>query len=403
MTSEPDSTPRRRPPTIDLTAQEIETARQPGSSQDSADAAKDHATADAAGGHGDRHSFRRAAPYALAGAVGAIVLTAVIAGFWFAGFVPAREAAPPLATPAAPNTRTTTTATDEISSRLDKIQQALLAPRPGSDDGLGSRVAAAEAQTKSLNDSLAALTRRIDEIAATAQGALAQAKAASAAAQEAKNAAQAGVQRGDIDALANRIGTLENAVKSLSASTDAARRSSTADDRAARVTVAAETLRSAVERGVPYQAELAVVKSLGADANATAPLAPFAADGIPSAAALGRELAALAPALLRASGAAPNDGSFLGRLEAHAQQLVRVTPLDAPAGDDASSIIARSNADATRGDIAAALTDIGRLPDAARAVAESWVREATGREAAIAASRRIAADALAALGSPASQ
>ena len=404
MTSEPDSTPRRRPPTIDLTAEEVETARQPGSSQNSGDAANDHATGDAAGGRGDRSPFRRATPYALGGAAGAIVVAGIIAGFWFAGFVPAREAAAPVVTPAAPGTRTA--ATDDISSRLDKIQQALLAPRPAPDDGLGNRVAAAEAQTKSLNEQLGALTRRIDEIAATSQSALAQAKAVSAAAQEAKNAAQAGVPRGDVDALANRIAGLDSAVKSLStlvASTDAAQHTSSADDRAARAAVAAEALRAAVERGVPYQAELAAVKSLGADPNVTAPLASFATNGIRAAAALGRELAALTPALLRASGAAPNEGSFLGRLEAHAQQLVRVTPLDAPAGDDPASVIARINADALRGDIAAALADIGRLPDAARSVAENWVKKAEAREAAIAASRRIAADALAALGSPASQ
>ena len=118
---------------------------------------------------------------------------------------------------------------------------------------------------------------------------------------------------------------------------------------------------------------------------------------------MARELAALTPALLRASGAAPSESSFLGRLEAHAQNLVRVTPIDAPAGDDPSSVIARINADATRGDIAAALADIARLPDAARAAAEHWVKKAEAREAAIAASRRIAADALAALGKPASQ
>ena len=293
-------------------------------------------------------------------------------GFWFAGFVPARETAAPLVTPAAQGA--TTQATDEISSRLDKIQQAVQAPRPAPDGALGNRVSAAEAQTKSLSDSLVALSRRIDEIAASSQSALAQAKAAASAAQEAKTAAQAGVQRGDVDALASRLAALESAVKSLSASTDAAQRTSSADDRAARATVAAEALRAAVERGVPYQDELAAVKSLGADPNATAPLAPFAADGIPSAAALGRELAALTPALLRASGAAPSDGSFLGRLEAHAQHLVRVTPLDAPAGDDPSSVIARINADAARGDIAAALADIGRLPDAARAAAETGSR-----------------------------
>jgi hypothetical protein len=182
-----------------------------------------------------------------------------------------------------------------------------------------------------------------------------------------------------------------------------ARRPASADDRAARTTVAAEALRAAVERGVPYQAELAAVKSLGVEDSALAPLEPFAADGIPSVAVLARELTALTPALVRASGAAPSEDSFLGRLQANAQKLVRVTPVDAPPGDDSGAIIARIDVDARRSDIAAALAEIARLPDAARSLASAWVKKAEAREAAIAASRRIAADALAALGKPPQQ
>ncbi len=43
MTSEPDSTPRRRPPTIDLTAKEVETP-EPDSTEGSAAAAAEDRT-----------------------------------------------------------------------------------------------------------------------------------------------------------------------------------------------------------------------------------------------------------------------------------------------------------------------------------------------------------------------
>ena len=121
---------------------------------------------------------------------------------------------------------------------------------------------------------------------------------------------------------------------------------------------------------------------------------------------LGRELGALTPALYRATEAEPSNDSFLARLESHAQRLVRITPIGtaaAPAGDDPASVIARINAAAARGDSAAALADIAKLPDVARALADGWVKKAQAREAAIAASRRIAADALAALSKPVSQ
>jgi hypothetical protein len=391
--SEPDSSQRRRPPTIDLTAKEVENEGA-GSSQNSA-------AADGAGrGAASSPHPNYARHYAIGILVGVIAAAIIIGGLWVAGFVPTRETANP------PSARAMTgpAASDEISSRLDKIQRALQAPRP--DDAVSARVMQAEAQTKVLNDALAALTHRVDDLAAASQNALTQAKGAVATADAAKNAAQASAQHGDIDALAKRIAALEDAVKSLTA--DLARRPSTTDDKAARATLAAEALRAAVERSVPYEAELAAVKSLGADQSAVAALAPFAADGVPSAATLGHELAVLIPALRRASEIVPRDGSILGRLEASAQKLVRVTPLDAsavpgPVGDDPSSVIGRISAEAGRGDVAAALSDIARLPDAARAPAQAWVKKAEAREAAIAASRRIAADALAALAKPAAQ
>jgi hypothetical protein len=401
MTSEPDSN-RRRPPTIDLTAKEVETA-------------PDEATATASsngqqGGPGSSSPFSaRALPYAVGAAVGAVVVAAIVAGVWALGWVPAREVPREAAAPnvpvasSAPIASNAKIADDDLSSRLEKIEQSLKTPR--TDEAMVGRVTAAEAQvqaqTRALADQLAALSRRVDEVAASSQAALAQAKAATAAVDGAKNATQSAAQRSDLDALGNRIAALDSAIKSLGS--ELTQRTSSADDRAARATVAAEALRAAVERGVPYQAELATVKLFGADPDAIAALEPFAADGLPSAILLGRELSGLTPALQKASGAASSEGSFLGRLEAHAQNLIRFTPVDAPRGNDPSSVVARINIEAAHGDIPAALADIARLPEGARSLADGWVKKAQAREAALGASRRIAADALAALNRPASQ
>ena len=276
MTSEPDSTPRRRPPTIDLTAKEVETAPAT-SAQDPA--AAESATAGAS--RASRSSVGGTIPYVIGAAIGAVLVAAIIAGIWFGGLVPVREApreAAAAGTPAANATRRT----DEISSRLEKIQETLKTPHV--DEVLVNRVAAAEAQTRALGDHLSALARRVDDVAATSQAALAQAKTAASAAEGARSAARAAAQHDDLDALAQRIATLESAIKSLGS--ELTQRTSRADDRATRVTVAAEALRATVERGVPYQAELAAVKSLGVEETALAPLVPFAAEGLPSAAAL---------------------------------------------------------------------------------------------------------------------
>ena len=405
--SEADSAPRRRPPTIDLTAKEVETETPEPTAAAQTDAAHGATSHDVPGDHARRS--RRATPYAVGGVIGALAAAVIIAGIWIMGFVPANQTVAPqnAATTSGPQAPTApgakTADNDEISARLDKIQQALQVRRP--DAALEGRLAAAEAQTKALGNSLAALTRRVDDIAAASQTALAQGKAATAAAEAAKNAAQAGAQRADLDPLANRIAALESAVKALSAEVSQRTSSSNADDRATRLTVAAEALRAAVERGAPYQAELGAVTALGAEQSAVAALEPFAAQGVPTAAQLSRELAALAPALYRANDPEPSN-SFLARLESHAERLVRITPAGTsapPAGDDASSVIARINAAAARGDVAAALAEIAKLPDAPRALVDAWVKKAQAREAAIAASQRIAAAALTALGKPGSQ
>ncbi len=377
--SEPDSAPPRQPPTIDLKAEEV-------------------------GGQG---SPGRGRSYAIGIAIGAAAVAALAAALWITGFAQVHDAAIPqtaTVSSATPNTAPGAEGakgpdTTEISARLDKIQDALATPR--SDEALANRMTAAEAQTKSLGDTIAALTRRVDDVATASQAALAQ---AAAAADAAKRAAQGGVTRSDLDALTSRIAALEGAVKTLSA--DVAQRISSADDRATRATVAAEALRAAVERGSAFRAELAAVKSLGGNPAAADALEPFAADGLPSSMALGRELAALLPAMQRAAEPPANESSFISRLENHARNLIHVTPLDAPAmpaGDDRASAIGRLAADAARGDLAAATAEIAHLPDAARALADGWVKKAQAREAAIAASRRIAADALAALSKPVSQ
>ncbi len=78
-----------------------------------------------------------------------------------------------------------------------------------------------------------------------------------------------------------------------------------------------------------------------------------------------------------------------------------MTPIDAPAGDDQSAVIARIEVDAARADINAAIAEIAKLPANARAAAAPWIEKAEARNAAVAAGRRVASDALAALAKPA--
>lgn len=406
MTSEPDSNEGRTPPTIELKATEV---------HDPA-AATDPAAGDASPGPTSGaaetppppggSSGGRLASHALSATIGAVVTAAVVVGLWFAGVIPRHGATAPPASvsPAATEARAPGIGAD-LSARLDKIEHAIQA-QPDRQ-AVTSRMAALEAQTKSLGDSLAALGRRVDDIAGTSASAAKQAAAAQSAAQAAETASdnavqanQGAVQKSDLDALAKRVAALESTVKGLA---DAASHPAAGDDAAARLTIAAQALHTAIESGAPYQAELAAVTALGAQHDATAPLAPFAASGVPSAAALADELERLVPVLRRATETSSGANTILGRLEANASHLIRITPVDAPAGNAPSAVVARIEADASHADIAAALNDIAALPDNAKPLVAAWVDKAKARQAALQASRHITADALAALSKPASQ
>jgi hypothetical protein len=268
MTSESDSTSGRRPPTIELTATEVE---QPKASRDTAPpsaAAENSARVDAPRPQAAAEnpapqtepdpkpaakSESRLLAHAVSAVIGAVAAAAVLVGLWLSGFILARDVVTQSTAPA-PGTAASSLNAD-ISVRLDKIEHAIQspvqAPRPETATipaALGNRLAAAESQTKALGDSLAVLNRRLDDVAATAQIAQKQATGASTAADAAKDAGQASVQHSDMDALAGRIAALESAVKTLS---EDVAHPAPANDQAARLTAAAQALRPAVERGSP--------------------------------------------------------------------------------------------------------------------------------------------------------
>ena len=261
---------------------------------------------------------------------------------------------------------------DELAARLGKLEAAVAAPRPPqTDPAVLERLAASESATKALVDQMAALSQRVID---TAQ----QANDAAAAARDARTHADS--------AIATAIDSHSNT-----------RAAAAGSDRAVRLALLASALRAAVERGDPFAAELASVKQLGADAGALAPLEPFAASGLPDNATLGRELSALIAPMLRAVSPAQRNGGFLDRLQANAERLVRIRPVDEAPGDDPMAVLARIESKAAQADIAGALAEFAKLAPAVRAPAESWIVKAQSRSKAIETSRRLAADAIAGL------
>jgi hypothetical protein len=287
---------------------------------------------------------------------------------------------------------------DEVASRIAKLEAGAAAPAQGaaSDSALADRIAALDAQLKTLAETIGSLGRRDEEVFAAARDARARvdANATAVADLAQKLPAATAAERAAIEALGKRVGAMEalgNRVDAVERSQQAAAR----DDRAVRLALAATALNTAVERGGAFTAELSAVKSLGGDPKLIAALEPFAASGVPPAAALAREFAELAPSLQAST--APREG-VLARLQTNAEKLIQVRRVDAPAGSDAGAIVARAEAKASRGDIGGAASELGQLPADARVRAQAWITRVEARQAAIDASRRLAADALAGLG-----
>jgi hypothetical protein len=270
----------------------------------------------------------------------------------------------------------------DLTARLAKLESALAAARPTPDPVLADRIAGAEVALKSIADRVAALARRTDDLA-SAQSATTESR-------------PTGAEQADIERLTARVAAAESAAKTIQDQLAKMARAPTAD-RAARLAVAAAALKGAVERGAPYAAEFAAAKPLVADAKTLAPLEPFAQSGLPRQAAFARELSALAPEMLRHANGATRDGGYLDRLQAHAERLVRIRPVNDMPGDDAATVVARMEIKVAQDDLAGAVAEAAKLPEPVRAPAEPWIAKARARQAALAAAQRLAGDAFAAL------
>lgn len=356
----------------------------------------------------ERRATVRFGPILAAGFIGAALVALLVGGLWWNDLLPPRtagasDAAAQIATldkkiqdlqnrPASAPA-VDTAAVDALRQRLDTIENNL-AKLPSGDTSVSERLSAADNAMKSLGLALTALNRRNDDIAASAQKAADQAVAAQKAVGElragmqnvAKDAADA-VAPAALDALRERVAALEQSLKA--AQSEIAR--AAAAGNAARLAFAAAALRDAVESGAPYESALAQVKAFGADAKAVTPLEPFARTGLPTEKALAQELRGLVPAMLKAAGADPTpSGGFLERLQANAGKLVRIRPLDAPAGDTPADVLARIQIKAAAADIDGASAELAKLPEAARKPAAAWIAKVKARQEALAAARSVA-------------
>jgi hypothetical protein len=369
---------KRPPPTIDLEASEV-TSETQGAGEGSGEAADAAAQPEPSAPRRSRSAFSSALIAAVTGAVAAALVIAVATLAGWPG-----EPVPPAA-PAAP--QVSSADIDALAARVASVEAKSGTPAAAATDpAAAARIEALEKSLASLRGDLAASRSQSEKLAADLDSV--------------KSAPRESAAPVDLSGINDRLAQIER-TNHAQTSEIAQENAKPADDVPLRRIVAAALLDVLVRSGDPYPAALSAAKSLAPDPDGLKPLEAFAASGVPSAAVLSRELLTLVPKLQPPvpENAATGTG-LVARLQAGASKLVRIERTDT-SGNDRGNVVARITAAALRNDSSEARRELNTLSPADRAAAQGWIDKADARDAALAASRQFAADAMSALAKPA--
>ena len=363
--------PRRDPPTIDLEASEVSEVSEPVKGTEA--------------GVQPKQPIGRTSAILVSAVAGALAAALVMAVAWGVGW-PGETAAPPVNPQANASAQANAGAIDTLAARVSDLETRTAKPQaPPTDPVLAARLEAVEKSLASLRAEVAGVRSQSEKLTADLNAV--------------KSAPREVVASPDIAAINERLGEIERATRAESAQIAQAA-NKPADDIALRRVVAASMLDASVRQGEPFPAALAAAKALAPDPQVLKPLDGFAATGVPNPASLSRELLTLVPKLSPPPPQNSTTGTgIIDRLQAGAAKLVRIERTDA-VGNDRGAIVARVTAAALRNDLSDARHELNSLAPGDRAAARAWLDKANERDAALAASRQFAAEAMAALASP---
>lgn len=210
-----------------------------------------------------------------------------------------------------------------------------------------------------------------------------------------------GKLEGDVGRLTNELATLREAVARTGETVSATQSQLTeriaaaeqkldeprSDIEMARA-VAASALKTAIDRGGPYLAELEAFASVAPDDPSVAGLREHAAIGVASRSDLARDFQGAADAILDAVHQPEGDQGILNRLMSSAASAIRVRPVGSIEGDSPEAIVARIETKLQNGDFKGAQIEWQTLPEKGQAAAADYKRKLDERvtvEALIAA------------------
>jgi hypothetical protein len=160
----------------------------------------------------------------------------------------------------------------------------------------------------------------------------------------------------------SRLGALEQSVAALSAKVD-----SQAQQPKIALAIAASALKAAIERGSPFQSELETLAAVAPQAPGLAELRTHAENGVATRADILAETDAAANAMIAAASPPSENADFFERLLDSAESMVTVRPIGAVEGPGAPETVARMEVALKAGDLAKAIAEFDTLPEPAKA------------------------------------
>lgn len=246
-------------------------------------------------------------------------------------------------------------ALDQVRSDVGALQKAVESGEAGDSaglDALGTRIGEIETKVSALAENAGgAASADIDAIRQQIAGVEALAKSA-------------GEANSGFD---GRLGAIEQSLQNLADKVEA----QSGQPKVA-LAIASAALKSAVERGTPFQSEIETFAAIAPDAPGIAELRTYAENGVATRADILAGTDAAANAMIAAAAPPKQDAGFFERLLTSAESLVTVRPIGAVEGAGVPETVARMEVAIQAGDLEQALAEYAALPEASQAAGASF-------------------------------
>lgn len=300
----------------------------------------------------------------VAGLVGGVIVAALVLGLQATGILPS---------PGSSRIANTSSRVADLGGEVDALKSSVAelknnAPQPSPD--VSKAVDALQAQVKALSGALTQLRSSAQSSGASSASDLAALK---------DRLAQVGSR---VDDLTKTVAGLKSDVARAGKETGLA------------TIVAATALKSAIDRGGPFVAELKVYQRVAPASQVSQKLQDIASAGVPSHAALVERFPDVADSILSAVRGNSADTGLFDRLINSARSVIKVRPTGNVSGNSPSAIVARMETKLKAGDLKGVVDEWSSLPAAGRKASQSFIDQAKKRMTALQAADNALQDAM---------